>query len=83
MRLLFETGMRSIALAHAYLQIRILYIAPHFSSYHMCANACLKCSKPLMSARRPFVAFFSCSESWCVRTLRMENIDRDRESCKV
>ena len=49
------------------------------SKYHVCANACLKHRKPLMSARQPFVALFSCSESWCVRTLRMESMDHDGE----
>ena len=24
-----------------------------------------------------------CSERWCVRMLRMESMDRDRESCEV
>ena len=51
--------------------------------YHVCANASLKRSKPLMSAQQPFVAIFSCSESWCVQTLHMESMDCDGEFCEV
>ena len=50
-------------------------MAPPISNYRVCANARLKCSKTLMSAQQPFVALASCSESWCVQTLRMENKD--------
>ena len=66
--------------------IACVHLAQPINDYHVCANECLKCGKPLLSARQPFVAFFSCSESWCVPTLRMESMesmDRVRESCKV
>ena len=56
---------------------------PPINNYHVCANAYLKSNKPLISAQHPFVALSSCSESWCVRTLCVESIDRDRESSEV
>ena len=75
--------MHSNALAYAYLppcrhSFKFEFYGSPISNYHICANACLKRSKLLMSARQPFVAFVSCFESWCVRTLRMESMDRDR-----
>ena len=53
------------------------------NNYHIFTNTCLKCSKSLMSARQQFVVLFSCSDSWCVLTLRMESMDCDRESSEA
>ena len=63
--------------------LNLNFMALPINNYHICANACLKHSKLLMSARQSFVALFSCSESCCVRTLHMESTNRDRESCEV
>ena len=58
-------------------------MAPSINNYHTCADALLKHSKRLMSAQQPFVAIFSCPESWCVLTLHIESMDCDGESCEV
>ena len=58
-------------------------MAQIINEYHICTNACLERSKLLMSAQQLFVALFSCSESWCVRTLRMESKHHDGSSCEV
>ena len=56
---------------------------PPINEHRICANACLNRSKPLMSAQQPFVAPFSCFESWHVQMLHMESVDRDGDSCEV
>ena len=75
--------MRSNALVHAYLPLCMNFMAHSVNNYHICANACLKSSKPLMSARQAFVAFLT--------VLRVGAFERcvcrvwitDRESCEV
>ena len=38
--------------------LNLNFMAPPINNYHICANACLKSGKSLMSAQQPFVVFF-------------------------